>query len=281
MRKHTLLLAIFLSISFFACKQNAPSTTEEEPEAFVNPLKGAWKMTAWKPADSAGLVEPRVVQYKFYTGDHFYFVGYDDVADTIVQAGGGAYTVNDSTFTETIAYATWESPNVGVSYTFNYMTGDNGETFKQRGVMESDVEGEPDFDLAEDYVRVGPTIDAEVAEKAPVGLWKATKTLFGDQEEATPPAEGVVIHKLITPTHFYVVTYNENTGVLDGITFGTYEMKDGKYVETVKATTRRIEAIDKMIPYEYEYSGDNFSQKGTIEFSDGPFELEEYYVRVE
>ncbi len=282
MRKPTLLLAILLSVSFFTCKQNAPAdTTEEQEEAFVNPLKGAWKMTLWKPADATEQVEPAVVQYKFYTDDHFYFVGYDDVADTVVQAGGGAYTINDSTFTETIAYATWDSPNVGVSYTFDYMTGDNGETFKQRGVMESNIEGEPDFDLAEDYVRVGPTIEAEVAEKAPVGLWKMTRSLYGDQEEAVPPADSLMVHKLITPTHFYVVVYNKNNGKMDGMVFGTYEMKDGKYVETVKATTRSIELIDKMIPYEYEYTGDNFSQKGILEFTDGPFELEEYFVRVE
>ena len=279
-----MLLALLLSISLFYCKQNAPADNAKEEaseEAFTNPLKGAWKMTAWKPSDSTGMVEPRVVQYKFYTDDHFYFVGYDDVADTVAQAGGGTYTINDSTFTETIAYASWDSPNVGEAYTFDYTTGDNGETFKQRGVMESNVEGEEDFDLAEDYVRVGPTIDAEVAEKAPVGLWKITRSLYGDQEEAMPPADSMMVHKLITPTHFYVVTYNKNNGKMDGMTFGTYEMKDGKYVETVKATTRSIELIDKMIPYEYEYTGDKFSQKGVLEFTDGPFELEEYYTRVE
>lgn len=279
-----MLLAILLSISFFACKQNAPAdNTKEEPEveAATNPLKGAWKMTAWKPADSDKQETPTGTQYKFYTDNHFYFVGYDDKADTIMQAGGGTYTVDGGTFTEKIAYATWDSPNIGATYTFNFTMGDNGETFKQRGVMKSNVEGEPDFDLAEDYVKVGPTLEAEVAKKAPVGLWKATKTLYGDQEEAMPPAEGTVIHKLITPTHFYVVTYDQSTGKLDGMTFGTYEMKDGKYIETVMSTTRSIELIDKMLPFEYEYTGDKFSQKGILEFTDGPFEMEEYYTRVE
>ena len=283
MRKPTLLLAILLSISFFTCKQNASTEKQEPPvEEATNPLHGAWKMTAWKSADSEQQVTPDVTQYKFYTDGHFYFLGYDDKVDTVAKAGGGTYVVgDDGTFTETIAYATWDSPNVGVSYTFNYTMGENGNTFQQRGVMKSNVEGEPDFDLAEDYVKVGPTLEAAVAEKTPVGLWKITKSLYGDQEEATPPADSMVVHKLITPTHFYVVTYNKNNGKMDGMTFGTYEMKDGKYVETVMATTRSIELIDKMIPYEYEYTGDNFSQKGILEFSDGPMELEEYYSRVE
>ena len=284
MRKPTLLLAVLALLSFVACKQNTSTdnTKEEaEEEAAANPLAGAWKMTAWKPADSEEQVAPDVVQYKFYTDSHFFFVGYDDKADTVAQAGGGTYTVDDGTFTEKIAFASWDSPNVGTSYTFDFTAGEDGNTFKQRGVMKSNVEGEPDFQLAEDYVKVGPALEPAVAEKAPVGLWKITKSLYGDQEEATAPADSMVIHKLVTPTHFYVVTYNKNTGKLDGMTFGTYEMKDGKYVETVMATTRSIELIDKMLPFEYEYTGDSFTQKGVMEFTDGPFELQEYYTRVE
>ena len=117
------------------------------------------------------------------------------------------------------------------------------------------------------YVKVGGRWAAVAPEKTPVGLWKMLNRSMATK--ATPPADSMVVHKLITPTHFYVVTYNRITVKWTAWYSVPYEMKDGKYVETVIATTRSIELIDKMIPYEYEYTGDNFSQKGILEFSDG------------
>lgn len=275
--KNPIFLLAFLGMALLpACKQNPP---EQQEEAFTNPLPGAWKMTAWLPADSSGMQAPDFVQYKFYTGQHFFFVTYNDEADTLHQAGCGAYTAVKDTLTENLMFTTWDSTNVNVSYTFNYQVKDG--KFEQRGVMVSTTPGEPDFQLAEDYEYVGLSIDTAAAAGSPSGLWRSNLAAYDDAEEPTTLENGDVIYKLITPTHFFVATFQPDEGRFRGGVFGTWEIKDGKYTETIIVSTWNKEMAGMVIPFDYAVTDSKFEQKAVVTVGGQTGKIEEYFERLE
>nr|HQU59189.1 hypothetical protein [Saprospiraceae bacterium] len=252
---------------------------EQEEEAFINPLPGAWKMTAYLPADSSTMTAPDFVQYKFYTGQHFCFLAYDATADTLIMAGGGTYTAVKDTLTEDLVFTTWDSTNIDVSYTFNYQVKDG--KFEQRGSMPSTTEGEPDFQLAEDYEYVGLSIDTSGTAGSPSGLWRSNLAAYGDAAEPTTLENGDVIYKLITPTHFFVMSFQPDEGRYRGMVFGTWEIKDGKYTEKIILASWNKEMAGMEIPYDYTVTDNKFEQKAMVTVGDETGKIEEYYERVE
>jgi hypothetical protein len=277
MKNPVLFLILFCLTLIFACK---PATPEQEEEAFVNPLPGAWKMTAWLPEDSTDMVAPEFVQYKFYTDGHFFFLAYDDNADTLIGAGGGTYTALKDTFTENLMFVTWDTNAVKLSYTFTYQVKDG--KFEQRGTMASTTPDEPDFKLAEDYEYVGLSIDTSRTPGSPSGLWRSNLAAYGDATEATTLPDGDVIYKLITPTHFYVCSFQPTEGRFRGMVFGTWEIRDGKYVERQIVGTWDLVIPGMEVALDYSVSDSQFEQKGAVPTSDGgSSKIEEYYTRVE
>ncbi|MCB9272925.1 MAG: hypothetical protein H6564_02730 [Lewinellaceae bacterium] len=276
MRNPIFILALLGFSIMFSCKQAPP---QEKEEAFTNPLPGVWKMTAWLPTDSSAMVSPDFVQYKFYTGQHFIFLAYDEAADTLIMAGGGTYTAVKDTLTEDLSFTTWDSTNVGVTYTFNYQVKDG--KFEQRGTMASTTPGEPDFQLAEDYEYAGLSIDTAAAAGSPSGLWRSTLAAYGDAEEPTELENGDVLYKLITPTHFYVVTFQPEEGRFRGMVFGTWEIRDGKYTEKIIVGTWEPGLAGLEIPYDYTVTDSKFEQKAVVTINGETGKIEEYYTRVE
>jgi hypothetical protein len=147
MRK--LIAILILGSTIYSCK---PAETRE------NNIQGTWKLL------TGTLIEKGDTTVTDYTGklsfikiineDHFAFMqhdlnkGKDSVA--IFSAGGGAYTLNDSTYTEQLEYCSareWE----GNKFTFTVSI--NNDTLVQRGIEKIDSIGVNRLNV-EKYIRL-------------------------------------------------------------------------------------------------------------------------------
>ena len=247
---------LFLS----ACQQNP----QPEEAATFDPtaLQGTWKMIAEKPADSTELTEPSRVQYKTFTDGHFYFVSFDEETGAPAISGGGTYAVTRDSFTENLAYTSWDSTMAGASYTFAYTL--EGDQLDQIGFMEATSEEEEDFYLHERYTRVEAPIAASKESNPLVGLWKMEAADWDGGEDPQPLRVGRVGRKLFTPGHFHVVLYDEATGKMGGNVFGTYTVNNDQFTESILTFTWDSTMVGRSFTFDWTLEEDRFTQSGVL-----------------
>lgn len=143
-----------ITVILVACQQNqenAASTTN------ALPIQGTWQLI------TGTLVEKGVTTVTDYTkgksfikiinGDHFSFLLHDlnkgkDSATNVFSAGGGKYTLKDSTYTEHLEYCNdrqWE----GNDFSFNISI--KNDTLTQHGIEKVDTINRVNTEV---YVRV-------------------------------------------------------------------------------------------------------------------------------
>ncbi|NCI47876.1 lipocalin-like domain-containing protein [Sediminibacterium soli] len=147
------VIFFLMLLLFFACNTRVVDTTQL-------PLQGTWKLL------SGTLVEKGDTTVTDYTQDrsfikiinatHFAFMQHDlakgkDSATAAFSAGGGAYTLKDSTYTEHLEYCNardWEG------HDFSFTVTIRGDTLIQRGVEKVEAAGVERLNI-EKYLRVG------------------------------------------------------------------------------------------------------------------------------
>jgi hypothetical protein len=153
--KSKLLLVIALGI-FASCNEE-PESPANEVQAEENGIVGTWKLVR------GTLIEKGDTTVTDYTKDrsfikvlnntHFAFLLHDlksgKDSGNVFTAGGGKYTLNDSTYTEHLEYCSdrsWE----GHDFTFTVSV--TADTLIQRGVEKIEAQGVERFN-EEVYVR--------------------------------------------------------------------------------------------------------------------------------
>lgn len=149
------LALCLMAILMVSCDNN---TSETAVQPRRNPLVGTWKLI------SATLVEKGDTTTTDYTKErsfikiinetHFAFLNHDLNRDStaVFGAGGGTYSLSDSTYTEHLEYCNarnWE----GNDFTFNVVI--TGDTLVQSGVEKIESEGIERMN-SEKYVRLNP-----------------------------------------------------------------------------------------------------------------------------
>ena len=152
-------LCIITVVVFAAsCNSNVENSPTKSPEI---PLEGTWKLLTGTLIEKG---DTTVTDYthgkefiKIINENHFAFLSHDlskgKKADSLFSAGGGPYTLKDSTYTEHLAYCNdrqWENND------FNFTITINNDTLTQKGVEKVDSLGINRMNI-ERYVRVKTT----------------------------------------------------------------------------------------------------------------------------
>ncbi len=270
-----------IGLSLLTCESN-PSASEatSEPSFDASAIQGTWEMTHYMPEDTNTVIPVEdFSQFKFYTKDRFFFVGYNK--DSIELYGGGTYTITQDSFTETLEFMSWDPGNGPNQFTFSHKL--DGDRLSQSGLMESSSEDGEDFKLEERYKKVEGSI-AATSDHPYAGLWKMVENQNGDLEELTTVPDSIISMKLVTNDHFLIAFWNNNHLKPNGILFGKQQMKEGQYIETIVANTMNQEMNGRSFPYSVEGADNAFRMYGEIP-ADGentePYKIDERYTRVE
>src|SRR5436190_17247214 len=136
------------------------STTPEKNEtrSAKSPMSGTWKLLSGTLIDKG---DTNVTDYtkgkefiKIINDTHFAFLSHDLTkgknADSLFSAGGGPYTLHDSSYTEHLAYCNdrqWEGND------FTFIINVNNDTLIQKGIEKIDSLGVNRMNI-ERYLRV-------------------------------------------------------------------------------------------------------------------------------
>ena len=123
-----------------------------------NPLIGTWELiaaTSIEKDTTISTFNPQVRMIKIINPSHFAFLSHDtgmgkDSSSAAFTAGGGAYTLTDSVYTEHLEYfidKAWEN------HTFQFVVKISNDTLVQKGVEKIDSLG-IDHVIIEKYKRV-------------------------------------------------------------------------------------------------------------------------------
>jgi predicted small secreted protein len=149
---------LIAGILFAACQSNESNPTAQKETATVLPIEGTWKLisgTLIEKGDTNVTDYTKGVSFiKIINNDHFAFLTHDtkgaaDSAKTF-DAGGGSYTLKDSSYTEHLQYCLereWE----GHDFTFTVTI--KNDTLIQRGIEKVPNTGTERLNI-EKYVRM-------------------------------------------------------------------------------------------------------------------------------
>ncbi len=281
MKNVLLLFALATLIAFPACQSGEGETQEEEQEEAFDPtsIQGTWEMTGNMPPDTNEVIAQDYRQVKIYTGEQVFFLAFDTDPDTVYMIGGGTYSINDSSFTEDLSYMTFHQEGEPTSYTFAHTITE--DSFGQSGVMENPAEDEEDFQLEERYKRAEVGMANSVGHPL-VGVWEMEQAMYGDEEELSGIPDSIRSLKVITPGHFYVVTYNKNDLTKVNVVFGSQQWTEGQIEETIIANTWDKGMNGATFTFAVEMDDNTYAQKGTMTYGDrDDYPLEEHFVRIE
>ncbi len=204
-------------------------------------LVGTWRLVSYNdPSDENGKWSnyPETVLYeKYITPTHFLWVRYEKDKDQLVGMGGGTYTYTGDKYVETIEFFMPSTSSIaGQTITFS-------ANFKDGKWHHSGYAMDNQFDPGKARTAVVDSVlIEEIWEKVPatttnmqnlLGTWQ----LVSYKEKESGPTmsyPGFVQYvKLITPTHFAWVQYNEDGDDVSGAGCGTYVFDGKSYVENV------------------------------------------------
>ena len=274
MKNLNLFAILFVMAIFFACQPDSEKT--EDPPAFdPTIIQGTWKMSSMQPQDTNVMVTPTYTQIKIFGAPHFALINLGE-NHSFNMALGGTYEINEEGFTEKVLFYSGDSTFIGTEIPYTYKA-DEG-TYHQSGVIVQD--SADNLVIEESYERVEDAMSKTEGNPL-VGVWRMTRAAYGDTEEAEPLEEGEATYKIITPGHFYVVSFNWN-GKFGAVVFGTHKMEGDKYVETIISSSMDSTMNGQTPSFDYEVADSSFTQIGAISYQgEDNYKIEEYFTRVE
>lgn len=153
------ILAFACAVCLMVSCNNGSTTTTTATTVNKLPIEGTWKLqtgTLIEKGDTTVTDYTKKLSFiKIINGDHFAFFNHDlnkgkDTATAAFSAGGGRYTLKDSTYTEHLEYCSdrqWE----GNDFTFTITI--NNDTLVQTGIEKIESAGVNRLNI-ERYVKV-------------------------------------------------------------------------------------------------------------------------------
>lgn len=210
------------------------------PEVYSqqNELSGAWRLTE---QEGGATVEGEMVV--IYSDDYFMFGHYREDG-SFVKAGGGSYSLQGQQYEEVLDFHTEDSTLVRRPQTYNYRLDDDKLVVEQNNGS-----------------RTFSRIDA--GNSALSGAWR-----FGTRidEEGNPgerrgegPRQTI---KILSGERFQWAAFNYETKQFSGTGGGTYELEDGRYIETIEFFSRDNSRVGLSLDFSYEVKGDDWYHIG-------------------
>lgn len=233
--------AVFITSLFLG---GCGPTAKEEKVSSESPasLIGTWKLkeridhdnqkTEWET------VSDSIVYDKYLTDTHFTWINYDKNNDILVGIGGGTYTYDGTNYIENIEFFRPPTSSI-LGQQINFTA-----EFKEGRWYHTGYSKNTEFDpeLAQTVVVDSSKIE-EIWEKVS-GEIEGAQMIQGTWELLTykDNAEGLDLSypdfvnyiKLLTPTHFIWIQYNDEGDEISGAGAGTYSYQDEKYTESIQ-----------------------------------------------
>ncbi len=221
--------------------------TEKKEEALENQaperLVGTWQLK--QRIYTEGSSEPELVMpsdtmiyNKNLTETHFTWIQYDKKNDVLLGTGGGTYNYDGSSYVEHIEFfMPLEAGILGQAINFTADFKD-GEWYHTGFIKE--IEFDPELaqmvivdsnKIDEIWQKVEKTADSDNL----VGTWKLVELRNAPNEPAFSYPDFVNYLKLITPSHFIWIQYNDEGDQVSGVGSGTYTYNgDNDYREQIQ-----------------------------------------------
>lgn len=271
MKTKTYFIVLMAGLFLASCQtesSTASADTNEETVTQNASLTGVWKLVSYQNQEGE-MVAPEFNMYKIIGDKAFALIRHKEDGEFLL-ALGGPVSFEGQSFTEKIDFLSSDSTGVGMKFTYKYTL--DGNQMHQSGILNGMADDGGDFVIEEDYERV-----EDYKGDTPIsGFWQMEKAAYDDETEPTSPE--MLAYKIITPSHFYAVQFDYDNKKFGGVVFGTYQMGDGTFSESVISSS--WEDIDDggSYTFDYEVSGNTFIQKGVFDYGeDNHYVIEEHY----
>ncbi len=270
------LILIIVAVSLLATLafsyDHEPSL--QEHMRATTPIEGTWKLVKTKWGDMEEHKVPEREIYKIFTKEHFFFLYID--GNQVSGAGGGTYTADDNSFTESLQYYSWDHSAAGTQQKFDYTI--EGNQLHQTGMIKN-TDKYDNYVIDEYYERVEDGISATKGNGL-MGVWE-----YADGNGSTSDylrENNLRSIKAITPQHFYFVFTEKATGKYHGVGFGKYELHNNKYTEHIAAFSFDSTAVGQTYDFTLEIDRDQITQIGELNTEQYQnFTVKERFKRVE
>lgn len=225
------LVAAFL-MSDLLCS-GMQSKTDPPPS-----LVGTWRLVSYNdPSNEWRSYPENVIYEKYITPTHFLWVRYEKDNDQLVGMGGGTYSYDGENYQEKIEFflpATSGILGQTIDFTARF---DNGKWHHTGYARETVFDPGEAATVMADSARIEEIweqVPASVAnENDLMGVWRMVSYKEKEDGPAMSYPGFVKYLKLVTPTHFAWVQYNEDGDYISGAGAGTYTYNGEQYIENV------------------------------------------------
>jgi hypothetical protein len=216
-----------------------------------NPVLGSWALMKYIDHENNGLewqeYDSNIVYQKHITDSHFTWVKYDKSNDQLLGLGGGTYTIdNKGRYIENIQFFYPPgSSELGQSIPFEMYV--NNDTWLHTGYAKN-------MDFANDgrMIVVDSTKIEEEWKKIKrmsnneslIGTWDLISYREEENGELIEYPEFIAYMKLITPTHFLWIKYDNEGDQIYEAGAGPYVYDGKQYIETLQVTYPKGSSIN-------------------------------------
>ena len=243
---------------------------EEQVEANPDTLEGSWKLTSYL-ADGDSVWQEYtddVIYLKHVTPTHFTWIRFNKNENAMAGTGGGTYKYDGKTYTEDITFFHPPGSNeLGQAIPFD-VTFKDGKWYHTgyARVLEFDPEiGESvvvdSSKIEEIWSRV--EIKSEPENQELLGTWNLSRYKeLGDSVYSEYP-DFVKYLKLITPTHFIWIYYNEAGDEVVAEGGGTWSYENDVYSEVLDFVHPPVSGLTGVsLPFEFDMEDGRWYHKG-------------------
>lgn len=211
-------------------------------------IEGTWLLTH---KNGNAVTDKEVIA--IYQDGYFAYGAKETETNKFLSAGGGQFSINESAYTETQDFNTKTPEKIGqtsrfaIQFTGNTMEISDGETTKTWTRI-SDTKD----DLTRNWVFTGRERNGEVS-----------TTIPGDRRTV----------KILSGGRFQWIAFNSATKEFSGTGGGTYELKDGKYIENITFFSRDDSRVGASLEFDYEVKDGKWHHRGKSSKGDPIYEI--------
>lgn len=201
-------------------------------------LTGAWRLTEQQGDASA---EGQMVI--IYSDDYFMFGQYREDG-SFIKAGGGSYSLQGQQYEEVLDFHTEDSTLVRQPRTYTYRLDDDKLVVEQNNSSKT-------------FSRI------DEGDSPLSGAWRFATRIDEEGNPGERRGEGPrQTIKILSGERFQWAAFNYETKQFSGTGGGTYELKDGRYIETIEFFSRDDSRVGMSLEFDYQVKGDDWYHKG-------------------
>ena len=258
------ILTVASLILIISCSPQAENTEGASTE---ESLEGSWRRISVKDQETGEWINisSNVINEKYLSPTHFCWVNYDIEQDSLLGTGGGTYVYDGNTYTEDIRFflpAGTQMIGQAIPFEVRFEDGKWYHTGYAK-VFEFDPDtGENVVTDSAKIEEIWERTDASSSQGGLVGTWQLESYKGeGDSLRSEYP-DFVNYVKLITPTHFVWVNYQDEVLAEGG---GTYVYDGDTYTETLNFVYPSGSGqVGTVLPFDCKVEGDTWFHTGHI-----------------